>query len=203
MGCMKTVLILLFPGLLSITSAQVINNWTNATSGNWQDQTAWSLGVRPAQNQTIMLTNQGWKAIAIGSATAASFPQSLNVESVVVAANTDSFNVLLLNYAGTAVPLQASNGLSVFSGGQVQNLYSGLIVQNGSLTVSNSDFIHVGGFVATTNASLLLFNSTYHLTNGLLQAGAGNLRRGTTAPFLPDRRAAARTPCRVRPWSRC
>src|SRR6266566_903103 len=118
-----------------------VNSWIKPGSGDWQDQTAWSLGVRPAQNQTIMLTNQGWKAIAIGPTTAGSFPQSLNVESVVVAGNTDSFNVLLLNYAGTAVPLRASNGLAIFAGGQVQNLYSGLIVQNGLLTVSNSQFI--------------------------------------------------------------
>src|SRR5258705_54772 len=114
-----------------------INAWIKPASGDWQDQTAWSLGSRPAPGQTIMLTNQGWKAIAIRTSTAQDFPGSLNVDSVIVSGYTDSFNVLLLNYAGTDVPLRAANGLSVFAGGEVQNLYSGLIVENGYLTVSN------------------------------------------------------------------
>jgi len=30
-------------------------------SGDWQDQTAWSLGTRPAPGQTIMLTTRAGK----------------------------------------------------------------------------------------------------------------------------------------------
>ncbi len=140
-----------------------------------------------------MLTNQGWKAVAIGPATSESFPESLNVESVIIAANTDSFNLLLLNYAGTAAPLQASNGLAIFAGGQVQNLYSGLIVQNGSLTVSNSQFIQEGGVVVTTNAWLRLDNGSYNLTNGLLQAGQVTLGLQNLASFVQDGGAANMT----------
>src|SRR6266513_2939841 len=51
------------------SGAATTNNWIKPASGDWQDQTGWSLGILPAQDQTIMLTNQGWKAIAIGPAT--------------------------------------------------------------------------------------------------------------------------------------
>src|ERR1051326_4123713 len=100
---MRSLFIFIVMGLFS-AQAQVVNSWIKPGSGDWQDQTAWSLGVRPAPNQTIMLTNQGWKAIAIGPATVQNFPESLNVDSVIASGYTDSFNVLLLNYAGTDVP---------------------------------------------------------------------------------------------------
>jgi hypothetical protein len=194
---MKTtrgLLILLFCTQLPAFADTPINAWIKAGSGDWQDQAAWSLGVRPAPNQTIMLTNQGWKGIAIRSSTAQNFPGSLNVDSVIVSGYTDSFNVLLLNYAGTDVPLRTANGLSVADGGQVQNLYSGLIVDSGYLSVSNSDFIQVGGSVATTNATLKVDNGNYNLTNGLLQAGPVYLGlQSTGAAFVQDGGAASMT----------
>jgi len=41
-----------------------------------------------------MITNQGWKAIAIGPNTSQNFSQTLNVSSVILGGYTDSFNVL-------------------------------------------------------------------------------------------------------------
>src|SRR5581483_6808891 len=67
------------------------NIWTSATSGNWQDA-SWSLGILPATNHTIWLTNYGWKAVQIGSATAQNFPQSLNVNAINISSPTNSFN---------------------------------------------------------------------------------------------------------------
>src|SRR5947199_10875626 len=87
------------------SGAATTNNWIKPASGDWQDQTGWSLGILPAQDQTIMLTNQGWKAIAIWPATSQEFSESLNVASVILGGYTDSFNTLLLNYAGFEVPL--------------------------------------------------------------------------------------------------
>src|SRR3954470_14979698 len=87
--------------------AQTVNVWTNPASGNWEDM-RWSLGARPAAGESIMLTNSGWKAIAISSGTTQNFPQTLTPYSITLGAYTDSFNVLLLNYAGYAVPLTVS-----------------------------------------------------------------------------------------------
>src|SRR5207253_10898054 len=92
--------------VIAFTSTSVsaqVNSWIKPGSGDWQDQTAWSLSTLPGPGQVIMLTNQGWKAIAIGSATASSFTQSLNVDSVIVSGYTDSFNVLMLYFAGSDV----------------------------------------------------------------------------------------------------
>ena len=191
------VLFLLFGTHFSLVADTPINAWIKPGSGDWHDQTAWSLGVLPAEDQTIMLTNQGWKAIAIRAVTAQEFASSLNVSSVIVSGYTDSFNVLLLNYAGTDVPLRAANGLSIYAGGQVQNLSSSLIVDSGSLTVSNSNFIQVGGVVVTTNAWLRLNNGGYYLTNGLLQGGQVNLGLTTSASFVQDGGAASMSSLRV------
>ncbi len=184
----------------SLFATTAINAWTNLASGDWQDP-KWSLGVLPGQGQSIMLANQGWKAIAIRQSTAQNFPQSLNVDSVIVSGYTDSFNVLLLNYAGTDVPLRTANGLYIDAGGQVQNLNSSLIVDAGALTVSNSDFIQVGGVVVTTNALLHLDNGNYYLTNGLLQAGVVNLGVFYPGSFTQDGGAANMTGLQIGKYS--
>ena len=69
--------------------AVTTNSWTSAVSGSWQDLT-WSLGAAPGPGQAIMLTNEGWKAVAINPSTAQEFPQMLSVYSINVASPTNS-----------------------------------------------------------------------------------------------------------------
>src|SRR5215469_4223635 len=90
-------------GFLSRARAQV-NSWTSPTSGNWEDS-SWSLGALPGTNQSIVLTNAGWKAVQISPNTAQNFPQTLNVNSIDISSPTNSANTLLLNYAGLDSPL--------------------------------------------------------------------------------------------------
>ncbi len=111
-------------GSLVCQAAAQPNAWTSPTSGNWQDA-SWSLGAVPGTNQDILLTNSGWKAVQIGSATAQNFPQSLNVDSVVISSPTNSFNTLLLNFAGAANPLTVKT-FSVASNSGVTMTSSGL-----------------------------------------------------------------------------
>ena len=109
---MKMLSTFIVLGMLSACPAQVVNNWIKPGSGDWQDQTAWSLESLPAPSQTIMLTNQGWKAIAIGPATVAGFSNSMTVSNLTIQGAWDTENVLLLNYFGTAVPLTVNPRLS-------------------------------------------------------------------------------------------
>src|SRR5438270_13264161 len=97
---MKTICGLAFVVLCTSSSLlfadSAINAWTNPASGNWQDL-KWSLGIRPGLGQTIMLTNHGWKAIAISPSTVQNFSASLDISSITLGGYTDSFNLLLLN----------------------------------------------------------------------------------------------------------
>src|SRR5437899_8454453 len=90
-------------------AAAETNNWISPASGNWEQAQNWSLGLPPGPGQTIMLTNQGWKAVAIGPNTSQNFPETLDVSSVILGGYTDSFNLLLLNYSGFETPLQAGS----------------------------------------------------------------------------------------------
>lgn len=94
-------------------AAAQVNSWTGPTSGNWEDS-SWSLGTLPGTNQSIMLTNTGWKAVQISPNTSQNFPQTLNVNSIDISSPTNSSNELLLNYAGYATPLTVQS-LSVES----------------------------------------------------------------------------------------
>ena len=123
------------------------NVWTGAASGNWQDA-SWSLGTLPATNQTIWVTNYGWKAVQIGADTANNFPQSLNVNAINISSPTNSFNTLLLNYAGGATPLTVQT-ITVASNSAVQ-LFSSALQINGP----NGSGMVVGGLVEQNDSTV-------------------------------------------------
>src|SRR5512133_1427155 len=90
--------IVLFLARLSV--AGVTNDWTKATSGDWQES-YWSLGGLPGLDQDLVaLRNPGWKALAIGANTTANYAASLSLNNFLVEAPAGSFNQLLLNWAG-------------------------------------------------------------------------------------------------------
>lgn len=115
------------------------NSWTSSTSGNWEDSSSWSLEIPPGTNQTILLTNYGWKAVQISPATTQNFPQTLNVNSIDISSPTNSFNTLLLNYAGLEAPLTVQ-ALSVESNSAMVMYSSALQLDGG-----NGVGLQVGG----------------------------------------------------------
>src|SRR5579871_6984387 len=124
--------------LASTSVLAQVNSWINPTSGNWDNPTLWSLGVLPASSQSVMITNSGFKAVAINPSTPINFPASMTVSSLTIQGATNSANTLLLNFFGTAVPLTVLNGLTLQDGAQILDLNSGLAVPGGTLTVTNS-----------------------------------------------------------------
>jgi hypothetical protein len=149
----------------------LINAWTKPTSGNWDDPSAWSQGVLPSSSQTVLITNSGWKAVAINSSTPVNFPGSMTVSNLTIRGASDTRNLLLLNYFGTAQPLTVLNGLTLQDNAQIVNFNSGLVVQGGTIIVTNAQIIQDLGIVRTTNATMYLQNAEYDLTNGVFEAG--------------------------------
>src|SRR3954470_3614453 len=166
-----------------------INAWIKSGSGDWQEQTSWSLGALPGPGQSIMLTNQGWKAIAIRPSTVQSFPDSLNVSSVILGGYTDSFNILLLNYAGYEVPL-TTGSMNVGTNSGITALASILTVSTnsgpgdlslfsafnqGEQAIVNAHVINLGNI---TNAAAGF--GAYNQTNGAVNADEVSLANGST-----------------------
>src|SRR3954462_2707091 len=121
-----------------------VNSWIKPTSGNWEESASWSLGVLPDATQSIDLSNPGWKAVAIGSQTARDFPQSMTVPSWYIASPTNSFNTLLLNFAGFERPLRAPS-LQVQPNSAVVVLSSALEVVTNSTPDGISGNVYMGG----------------------------------------------------------
>src|SRR5215471_3521326 len=137
----------IFAGLFGAVSpclAQV-NSWNSPVSGHWEDS-SWSLGILPAANQWVMITNDGYKAVGIFPSTPVNFPAAMTVSNLTVSASASSANTLLLNYFGTTVPLNVLSNCSIIgTNGRFVSLYSGLQV-GGSLTVvTNGSFAQEGG----------------------------------------------------------
>src|SRR5205814_3966556 len=121
-----------------------VNSWTKPTSGYWEEQAYWSLGVLPNATQDVVFTNAGWKALAIGANTVQNFPQSMQIQGLQIESPVDSRNMLLMNFSGLQVPLQTTS-LIVGTNSSVLLLSSSLVTGFISLagTFSQSDFSQV------------------------------------------------------------
>ncbi len=160
------------------------NAWTSPSSGNWQDA-HWSLGQLPGTNQDIFLTNASWKAVGIQASTVASFPQTLTVNSLTVTSPTNTFNTLLLNFAGTQKPLlvggsDLKGALTVGANAAVVVLASALQVQNTNVQGSSQGAFAIDGTFtesdgAQVRAGFLNLGGTFNLTNSFLWAGMESL----------------------------
>jgi hypothetical protein len=146
------------------------NSWTKPSSGFWEEP-YWSLGVLPNSSQSVFITNQNWKAVGITPSTAANFPTSMTVDSLTVQGAYDTFNTLLLQYVGTGSPLRVLNGITLKDMARILNFDSALIVQGGTIIVTNAQIVQDGGLIRTTNATMYLQNADYHLTNGVFEGG--------------------------------
>lgn len=173
-----------------------INSWTNAASGGWE-QPYWSLGILPATNASVLLTNYGWKALAIGRNTVQNFPQTLNIGSLTISSPTNSFNELLLNYAGVQTPLVigdsgATGSFLLTSNSAVVMLYSSLQVSNEIAMGRERGAFSVGGtFVQAENSQVTagflnvgdIGPGAYNLTNGIATIGREHIGGNFSASF--------------------
>lgn len=151
------------------------NEWLKPSSGYWEDP-YWSLGRLPASQDAVLFENPGFKALAIRPSTLATAPQSLSVQSLTIEAPSNSFNQLLLNYAGFSVPLSVSSNLVIGTNGSLVSHESALVAGTFDIGAtarfvdqSSASFTNV--FVGPdAGAELDLSNSAF--AANLLQVGA-------------------------------
>ena len=165
-----------YPALLLSTGELIPmprNDWTKPGSGNWEEP-YWSLGRLPASDQgLVVLGNPGWKSLAITANTTANYPASLSLNNLVIMSPTDSFNQLLLNWAGLDVPLDVHWNLTIGPNASLESHYSALHAANayidGSASFSDystEDFGNVwlryGGTMYLTNGAMTCSNLTFY-----------------------------------------
>jgi hypothetical protein len=175
------VLISLLQMISTFATFADVNYWTKTSSGTWEEN-YWSLGVLPDSSESVAIVSPGWKAVAINPSTVQNYPSSLMVSNLTISSDTDGANTLILNYAGTDVPLRVLNGLGVGTNATLLNLDSGVAVENGTLGITNGAIIQDGGFVLATNNVTTYITGEYDLTNGVFQAsyvGLGFLGLGS------------------------
>jgi hypothetical protein len=168
---------------------QLVNNWTNPVSAPWQSA-SWSLGILPAADQTVNITNDGYKAVNIDSATVAGFPDSLTVGNLAVSAPSNALNTLLLNYIGTAVPLKVLDGCVIGTNGTLDNLESRFEVDAanaGKLLLDGGTYFQQGG-QALVSGPVSVRNGNFNTTNANLTLGNVTVGSGTGSPdpYTPD-----------------
>jgi hypothetical protein len=164
-------------GLLALglgARGQLLNDWTNPVSARWDSTNNWSLHTLPAANQTVTITNRGYKAVNIDSATVATQPNSLVVSNLIVSAPTNGQSTLLLNYFGTAKPLKVLSGCTIGTNGTLDNFQSSLAVDGangGQLLMDGGTFMQEGGLTVVNGPVLVRNNSSVYATNANLTLG--------------------------------
>jgi hypothetical protein len=163
------VIFLVVSGFLGRSRAQD-NSWISPAGGNWQDAT-WSLGVLPGTNQTVLLTNAGSKTVQINAGTVLDFPQSLNIEAIVISSPTNATNTLWLNSAGWDTPLTVKS-VSVASNSAMVMASSALQLNGG-----NGVGLSVGGEFDQNDSSV----AGRQIDVGYSGPGVYNLNSGSLA----------------------
>ena len=114
-GWFSLVLSLCIFAWASSVSAQA-NSWSNPSGGFWYDSGYWSLSVLPTNAETVFITNAPSKTVTIDSNTSGTYPESLTISDLTVAADAGITNTLLLSDAGSTTPLQITDSLVLASG---------------------------------------------------------------------------------------
>ncbi|HET7626059.1 MAG TPA: hypothetical protein VFM25_12420 [Verrucomicrobiae bacterium] len=121
-----------------------------------------------------MITNANWKSVMIRPNTTANFPESLTMNSLTISSPTNSYNTLLLNYAGFSTPLTV-NSLLIASNSALTMLSSALKL-NGPEGVGMS----IGGEFNQNDFSIVSGNQidigyvgpgVYNFNSGVLDVG--------------------------------
>jgi len=156
-----------FVALAPAVAVAAANSWTKPTSGFWEEQSFWSLGVLPDATQDVVFTNAGFKALTIGPQTAQTFPLSLSVNSLRVSAPDNSSNTLVMSFSGFERPLK-TGVLTVEPNAAVVMQSAALeVLAGGTLSIVGS--FHHGDFSqVVVRFGLSLDSGSYFLTNGIL-----------------------------------
>jgi hypothetical protein len=177
-----TIGVLISSLFLACRAPAQVNSWTSSTSGHWEDS-SWSLGVLPAASQTVCITNSGYKAVGIFPSTTAEHSGSLTVSNLLLAAPPDGLTTLLLNYAGTAVPLNVLGRCEIDTNATLLNLYSAFEVDgstSGALFINGGNLFLEGGTISATNGTTILQSGSMALTNG--DSAFGTVFIGASGP---------------------
>jgi len=171
----------LFLAAIVTPQSRAQNSWTKPTSGYWEEP-YWSAGHLPAlADGPIYFTNANWKALAIGSETTANYSNSLHIQNLTVDAPPDSHNLLLLNWAQLAVPLQADT-LLIGTNGSLESHYSAMNV--GALAVNGqASFADFGQSVFSTVNLGQAGAAELDLSNGWFSANTLIIARGAASSF--------------------
>ena len=148
-----------------LSAAGATNEWTKPSSGYWEES-YWSLGRLPLDQDTVAFRNSNWKALAIGANTTANYPGSLSINNLLVGAPTYSFNQLLLNWAGFTVPLNVRSNLTIGVNGSLASHYSALHAAN----------FEINGPTSFSDAAVGVFNQ---IVVGHLAAAEMDLQGGS------------------------
>ncbi|HUI07585.1 MAG TPA: hypothetical protein VL486_11350 [Verrucomicrobiae bacterium] len=155
--CICAMLALASIGVSSSVYAQT-NSWDSTYRGYWDDGDSWSLRVAPTNSQSVYITNDISTTVTIDSYTSGTRPDTMTVSNLNLWAPVGVTNTLELADAGTNVPLQILDTLTVSAGGVLDLTYSALSMRNVTNVFTNG-VLSVDGVMVLHNNGLVMADS--------------------------------------------
>jgi hypothetical protein len=179
--------------------ADAVNSWTKTSDGFW-DENFWSLGTLPRKKQIyVLFTNEGSKTLTLRARTARDFPETVDLNVLILSAPEGSLNTFRLNQLGPDTPFHAG-GIEVRSNSvftclastvELTHLHIGGVVNHGAFSDVISYATYLGyytpGRYYLTNGSVLFKNllvgynasgGEFHHLGGSAHLGSLSIRSG-------------------------
>lgn len=129
------------------------NSWIKPSGGKWEETNAWSLGILPAQSQSVFVQNTNPTTVLMDRATAQNYQTSFSVSSLTVGTS----NTLAMSDTGEEA-LTAPSGISLAGTLMMSNA-----VVSAQINGSNGVVVQTGGLAF---GGLSFNGGNYFLTNG-------------------------------------
>ena len=154
------------------------NSWSNSSGGFWDDFRNWSLAAPPTNGEAVFITNAPSKTVSIDWHTSGTFPGSLTISDLTVAADAGVTNTLSLSDA-TNTPLHVTDSLLLASGAvllmtnstlQVDGIPSNLSCIDGIAVLAGTNQLTGdldAGFSTNASSQISLADSQLVMSNGV------------------------------------
>ena len=159
------------------------NSWSNSSGGYWDDFRNWSLGVRPTNSPSVLITNDPSKTVTVDGYTSGTYPDSMTISNLTLLGSGGTTNTLFLSNAGASTPLIVRNSLAILGGGALLMTNSSLhvggpaegsFVLEGTAALSGTNSFSGGlylGFSTNSAGSISMANGQAGFTNGYTVIG--------------------------------
>lgn len=158
---------------VSAVRAQLIDSWTDGSSGDWLNGTNWSQGVYPAYGDAAYITNSNSKIVSMTGPLNTNSSDVFETSTLTVSSPACCTNTLLVGNVSASLPFTVYQTVEIATGGALilsnSSMYAGTInVNSGSAIIRDNSSLTTTAFFVSQGGTLLVTNANLQVPGGYL-----------------------------------